>query len=73
MLVWCVPQIPWPTGPEGNMFALPPAAAVTAVDRKKLLRKLQLRWHPDKIQQKWSRKFVLIVARCMVVGWLVGW
>ena len=54
----CVRQLPWPNGPGENIFALPKTDAMTCVDRKKTLRTLQLRWHPDKIQQKWGRRCV---------------
>lgn len=52
-----ISQIPWPTGPEGNRFALPPPANISAADMKKTLRTLQLRWHPDKFQLKWRSKW----------------
>ena len=52
-------QFPWPTGPPDNMFALPRIEVMTCAERKKIIRMLQLRWHPDKVQQKWGRRCVV--------------
>merc|ERR1712124_22576 len=51
-------QIPWPGGPQGNPFAFPPFDKVNEAYMKKMLRTLQLRWHPDKFRIKHQKMWV---------------
>merc|ERR1712050_257121 len=42
-----IEQLPWPSGPAGNRFAFSPMHDASPEEVKKILRNLNLRWHPD--------------------------
>jgi len=46
-----VEDLPWPAGPKGNHFAFSPMHDADPAWIKKLLRTLNLRWHPDRFQR----------------------
>jgi len=45
-------DVPWPSGPKENPFSFPPGLGKKI--RVKLVRRLQLKWHPDKFQQRFG-------------------
>jgi hypothetical protein len=48
-------DVPWPQGPEDNVLSIDPD--VNAEERKLLLRKAYLRWHPDKFVNRFGPRF----------------
>lgn len=44
--------VPWPRGPPDNLLSLPRSAS--QADLRAMLREAQVRWHPDKFQQRFA-------------------